>query len=243
MKAEFTKILDYFGFSEPNIVEHHKNKVDVFVRDKSYIIRNNEEHSHRAVKYAQGHASLYVNGAQWLRQYLPTATSAGGIFSHYWLARGHTLTTGLGLGIRENWLLDKKEVTKLTILEKSLELIEYHREHNPDLFEKAEVIHADANEYVGQCDVLLLDHYEKEPIEQIAKMSSKVIKNINCEVCWFWPLEELIESYLEQKDRSGASTLLEAYEIIKEDYDLPKLPEINEDTLNLFSYTFNQALA
>ena len=41
----------------------------------------------------------------------------------------------------------------------------------------------------------------------------------------------------------SASTLLEAYEIIKEDYDLPKLPEINEDTLNLFSYTFNQALA
>ena len=42
-----------------------------------------------------------------------------------------------------------------------------------------------ANEYVGQCDVLLMDHYEQEPIEQMAKMSSKVAKNINCKVCWF----------------------------------------------------------
>ena len=30
-----------------------------------------------------------------------------------------------------------------------------------------------ANEYVGECDVLLMDHYEQEPIEQMAKMSSK----------------------------------------------------------------------
>ena len=238
MNAEFTKILDYFGFSEPNIVEHHKNKVDVFVRDKSYIIRNNEEHSHRAVKYAQGHASLYVNGAQWLRQYLPTATSAGGIFSHYWLARGHTLTTGLGLGIRENWLLNKKEVTKLTILEKNLKLIDYHKEHNPDLFEYAEVIHVDANEYVGECDVLLMDHYEEEPIEEMAEMSSKVAKNIKCEVCWFWPIEELI-----QKEPQQQVTPLEAYEYIKKKYDLPKLPEVDSELLNIFTCIFNQSLS
>ena len=238
MNAEFTKILDYFGFSEPNIVEHHKNKVDVFVRDKSYIIRNNEEHSHRAVKYAQGHASLYVNGAQWLRQYLPTATSAGGIFSHYWLARGHTLTTGLGLGIRENWLLNKKEVTKLTILEKNLKLIDYHKENNPDLFEYAEVIHVDANEYVGECDVLLMDHYEEEPIEEMAEMSSKVAKNIKCEVCWFWPIEELI-----QKEPQQQVTPLEAYEYIKKKYDLPKLPEVDSELLNIFTCIFNQSLS
>ena len=37
------------------------------------------------------------------------------------------------------------------------------------------------NEYVGECDVILMDHYEQEPIEQMAKMSSKVAKNINCD--------------------------------------------------------------
>ena len=68
------------------------------------------------------------------------------------LLEEHTLTTLLGLEKRylENWLLNKKEVTKLTIIEKNLGIIEYHRNMKKvQIFEKAEVIHADANEYVG----------------------------------------------------------------------------------------------
>ena len=249
MSKEFTEFFNYFDFTEPNIVEYHKNKVDIFIRDKSYLIQHignpdDGEYSERVVRYAQGEAELFVNGERWLRQYLPTATSVGGVFSHYWFARGHTLTTGLGLGIRENWLLNKEEVTKLTIVEKNLELIEYHKEYNPDLFKYAEVIHADANEYVGKCDVLLMDHYEKETVPQMAEMSSKVSKNINCEVCWFWPIEELVQKHPRyfQHDKVP-STALESYEYIKKKYDLPKLPELNGDTLNLFLYVFNQALS
>jgi len=238
MSAEFIKIFDYFNYSEPNFVEYHKNKVDIFVRDKSDLMLDIEDHPNRAIEYAQGEVLLFVNGRRWLRQYLPTSLSIGGIFSHYWFARGHTLTTGLGLGIREKWLLNKKEVTKLTILEKSLKLIDYHKEHNPDLFEYAEVIHVDANEYVGECDVLLMDHYEEEPIEEMAEMSSKVAKNIKCEVCWFWPIEELI-----QKEPQRQVTPLEAYEYIKKKYDLPKLPEVDSELLNIFTCIFNQSLS
>jgi len=249
MSKEFIEFFNYFNFTEPKIVEYHKNKVDIFLRDKSYLIQHmgdpdDGEYPERAVRYAQGEAELFVNGERWLRQYLPTATSVGGVFSHYWFARGHTLTTGLGLGIRENWLLSKEEVTKLTIVEKSLELIDYHKEHNPDLFEYAEVIHADANEYVGQCDVLLMDHYEEETIPQMAEMSSKVLKNINCDICWFWPIEELVQMHPRYFHHDKVpSTALESYEYIKKKYDLPKLPELNEDTLNLFLYVFNQALS
>ena len=263
-----TDFVEDLGYTEPNIVEYHKNKVDIFIRDKSYIIQNIEDYPNRSVKYVQGEAELYVNGKRWFRQYLPASTSVGGVFSHYWFARGHTLTTGLGLGIRENWLLNKKEVTKLTIIEKSLGLIEYHREHNPQIFEKAEVIHADANEYVGECDVLLMDHYEQESIEQMAKMSSKVAKNINCEVCWFWPLEELIQLGLERiftkqekefldkwqfldnysdwdatHQNKFSFTLLDSYEYIKKKFDLPKLPEVDQQMLNILTLIFNIAPA
>ena len=242
MSAEFIKIFDYFNYSEPNFVEYHKNKVDIFVRDKSDLMLDIEDHPNRAIQYAEGEVLLYINGRQWLRQYLPTSLSVGAVFSHYWFARGHTLTTGLGLGIRENWLLNKKEVTKLTVLEKSLKLIDYHKEHNPDLFEYAEVIHVDANEYVGECDVLLMDHYEEEPIEEMAEMSSKVAKNINCEVCWFWPIEELIQKQ-PQYQVDDPLSLLEAYEYVKKKYDLPKLPELDFEILILLRTIFNVSLS
>ena len=246
MKAEFTKIFDYFNYSEPKFVEYHKNKVDIFVRDKSDLIKSAdiEDHPNRAIEYAEGEVLLFINGRRWLRQYLPTTLSSGGIFSHYWLARGHTLTTGLGLGVRENWLLNKKEVTKLTVLEKNLKLIDYHKEHNPDLFERAEVIHVDANEYVGECDVLLMDHYEEEPLPEMAEMSSKVAKNINCEVCWFWPLEELLQRRQERvEEEETLETLVQSYEYIKKKYDLPKLPEANLELLTIFKTIFNVSLA
>ena len=242
MSAEFIKIFDYFNYSEPNFVEYHKNKVDIFVRDKSDLMLDIEDHPNRAIQYAEGEVLLYINGRQWLRQYLPTSLSVGAVFSHYWFARGHTLTTGLGLGIRENWLLNKKEVTKLTVLEKSLKLIDYHKEHNPDLFEYAEVIHVDANEYVGECDVLLMDHYEEEPIEEMAEMSSKVAKNINCELCWFWPIEEFIQRQ-PQYQVDDPHSLLEAYEYVKKKYDLPKLPELNFEILILLRTIFNVSLS
>ena len=244
MSAEFIKIFDYFNYSEPNFVEYHKNKVDIFVRDKSDLIKSLdvEDHPNRAIQYAEGEVLLFINGRRWLRQYLPTSLSVGAVFSHYWFARGHTLTTGLGLGIRENWLLNKKEVTKLTVLEKSLKLIDYHKEHNPDLFEYAEVIHVDANEYVGECDVLLMDHYEEEPIEEMAEMSSKVAKNINCELCWFWPIEELIQKQ-PQYQVDDPLSLLEAYEYVKKKYDLPKLPELDFEILILLRTIFNVSLS
>ena len=83
-----TAFVEDFGYTEPNIVDYHKNKVDIFIRDKSYIIQNIEDYPNGAVKYVQGEAELYVNGERWFRQYLPASTSVGGVFSHYWFARG-----------------------------------------------------------------------------------------------------------------------------------------------------------
>ena len=102
--------LDYFNFKEPKIVEYHKDNVDVVIRDG---------------EFGEKEAVLYVDGNQWTAHEISTKSSATQVFSHYWFARGHTICTGLGFGVRENWLLNKKEVTELTILEKNQEVIDY----------------------------------------------------------------------------------------------------------------------
>ena len=66
------------------------------------------------------------------------------------LLNGHCICTGLGLGVRENWILNKPGVTKVTVVEKNQEIIDYHKFINPRLFDDVEVIHCDANEYKGK---------------------------------------------------------------------------------------------
>ena len=58
--------------------------------------------------------------------------------------------------------MTKKEVSKVTVLEKNKEVIDYHKFINPKLFDDVEVIHFNAYDYKGKCDTLLLDHYEDE---------------------------------------------------------------------------------
>jgi hypothetical protein len=212
--------LDYFRYKEPKIVEYHKDNIDVVIRDG---------------ELGEKEAVLLVDGNQWTAHEMPSKSSATQVFSHYWFAKGHTICTGLGFGVRENWLLNKKEVTELTILEKNRGVIDYHLENNPHIFQHAEVIPVDANEYTGKCDVLLLDHYETETFDEMARMSSNIMKNIDCQVAWMWPLEDIIF----QNHKIHNMTKLEYYKLLKKEYDLLKFPEVTQELLDLFTYTYH----
>lgn len=126
--------------------------------------------------------------------------TAGELISHYYFAKGNVIATGMGFGIRENWLLNKKSVTSLTIIEKNKSVIDYHKFINsPFLTDKrVRIINCDANEYKGECDVLLADHYESmdnnEVLDEVLKLyNSKKIKH---KLFWFWPLERLVTNFL-----------------------------------------------
>ena len=123
----------------------------------------------------------------------------------------------------------------MTILEKNRGVIDYHLENNPHIFQHAEVIPVDANEYTGKCDVLLLDHYETETFDEMARMSSKIMKNIDCQVAWMWPLEDIIF----QNHKEHNMTKLEYYKLLKKEYDLLKFPEVTQELLDLFTYTYH----
>jgi hypothetical protein len=191
---------------------------------------------------------LSVLGEQWMSYNIKTHEEVFDVFSHFYLAKGHCICTGLGFSLRETWLLNKKEVTKITVLEKSIDIINYHKSINSEFLNdpRVEVINIDANEYVGECDTLLLDHFELAETEDILNDVSKINKNIKCEKMWFWPLERIVmhkrKWSVNEKGLEWVQTKLESYNDIKLAYNLTNLPDLTEEELNMFCMMFNSKL-
>jgi hypothetical protein len=201
--------------------------------------------------------NLKVNGEQWMTYNLHTHAEAYGLFSHYYLAEGHCICSGLGFGVRENWLLTKKNVSKITVLEKNKEVIEYHQHIKSPFLDNIELIHCDASEYFGKCDTLLLDHYETNDFKHIINDVCAVNRNIKHEKLWFWPFENIIYEiglrycnpkllclpfnnkrsprYRFDKDYLNFH---EIYLDLKSTYNLQTLPEISLDVLEMFIFMY-----
>ena len=191
---------------------------------------------------------LYIKGEQWM-MYDDNHSQAAQLFSHYYVANGDVITTGLGLAVRENWLLNNPNVKSLTILEKNEDLIEYHRQTNPHLFEKAKIIKCDAKIYKGTCDTLLIDHYEWESMDEIITDVSNICDNIKCEKMWFWHLETQILADIHKVNEDGICSrfrvnqfkidagslknIKQVYDSIKYKNKLSKLPNLTQEELQL----------
>lgn len=183
-----------------------------------YALPNELKRGELELKVDGPYRYIAVNRSVWMSYNVHSAEEACELYSSFRVAEGHCLCTGLGLGLRESWLLRKPEVKSVTVIEKNQCIIDFHKEFNPELLKEIKVINENASEYKGSCDTLLLDHYNQEPWNNVLEDIENVAKNIDCQKMWFWPLEEyLIEtskpghyfrSYLELKER------------------LPKLPDI-----------------
>ena len=192
--------------------------------------------------------NLYVNGIQWMMYEIDNHHQASQLFSHYYISSGNVIATGLGFGIRELWLLNNPNIKSLTILENNKDIIEYHKEVNPILFEKAKIINCDARTYKGKCDTLLLDHYEFESMTNIIEDVKNITKNIKCRNLWFWHLETQILADLHKVDEHNLTNRFRqgefkinietlnnikiVYENIKLNYGL-KLPDLSKEELQL----------
>ena len=200
------KLLQQFNYTPPHI-EHYNNGV--------LRVEGDIQHGWE----------LFVDGQRWMTYNLIDHDQAFELYSHYDLAYGHCICTGLGFGIRENWLLTKSEVTKLTVLEKNKEVIEYHQHIKSPMLDHIEVIHVDANEYKGQCDTLLFDHVEFFDIKNsLIKNVRHCATNIEHNTLWFWPLELLL-------------TKKQNYQKIRS--TLPTLPDLDKETLLLYTGMYN----
>ena len=195
-----------------------------------------------------GYMYLYVNGEQWMAYDLNSHLEAYELFSHYMLAKGDVTVTGMGFGVRENWILTKPEVTKLTIIEKSKEVIDYHKKNKSAFLKdpRVEVICMDASEYKGSCDVLLLDHYETADYESILTDVKKIHDNVDCKSMWFWPFEKIImhsrrwHTFNDEPYR--LITKYEAYLLLKKNWKLDKLQKLEPGDINLYCMMFGSKM-
>jgi hypothetical protein len=163
-----------FNFKEPNIVEDTIGSLEVRVLEKDPDI-----------------IVLHVDGVKFFGYNRESKSGVWELYPQYDLAYGHCICTGLGYLIRESWLLTKPEVTKITVLEYSKEVIDYHKKHNPDILEKLEIIHCDANQYKGDCDCLFIDHFADDVSNLDAfRIIQTCVANIKHNVLWWWQLDK-----------------------------------------------------
>ncbi len=164
-------------------------------------------------------------------------------YSHYKLALGNVICTGLGFGVREQWLATKPEVNKITVLEKHKAVIDYHKDIGTQWSDKIEIINCDANEYKSNCDFLSVDHYEKEDVKSIIESIKRIENNISCCFMWFWMLEQWLEKGYIYNTREGSvlhyqswenNDLYQAYNKLKTFLGLKSLPELSIKQLTEF---------
>ena len=211
-----------------NRLNYHPPKLREFTLGDTQIINKN------GVYY------LYVDGCQWMAYNTNTHEDAYSLYSHYDLAYGDVIVSGLGFGVRESWVLSKPEVKKLTILEKNSHVIDYHLHSNSEFLNdsRVKIINCDASEYQGSCDVLLLDHYETQSIFDILIDAKKIHDNIESRYFWFWPFERIImhsrKWHTDNEVPQKLYTKYEAFNMLKKHHGFDNMPNLSEDQINLY---------
>jgi hypothetical protein len=233
------KLLQKYNYYPPDIKEYNSDRIEIkLINNKNYY--------------------LLIDNKQMMSYDIQTHDGAYQVFSHYDMAYGHVVVSGMGFGSRENWILTNPNVTKLSIIENCEELIEFHKNiQSPFINDpRVEIIKMNASDYNGKCDVLLLDHYEFEEYEDILMDVKKIHDQSDCKVLWFWPFERIImhsrkwHTINDKKnvDKIGIGdinkmiTKYHAFLLIKEGWGLDKIPSLDEQTINMYCMMFNSYL-
>lgn len=172
----------------------------------------------RVVEVWKNNYVLKVNDEVWMT-FGSTKQQAYEVYSHNWFAYGDVICTGLGFCVREKMLLSNPRVKSITVLERSQDLIDYQRQINPDIMEQLNVVCCDANKYIGSCDVLLVDHFERMSDRRKSVISAS--KNIQHKVLWWWTADNLGWEDYQQLSKQ-----------------LPTMPNLNRDQLLLLNHLF-----
>lgn len=172
---------------------------------------------------------LSVDDVNWMVLNLKTYKEVYELFSHISVSAGSILCSGMGLLLRESWLVNLG--FDVTVVESTLDVINYHKKHNSEICSKMTIIHDNIHNISGKYNTLLLDHYEHESQNEILYDVNLITQNIECDVLWFWPLERFVESY--HYRNSGG---WEFYQYLRK--KIPSLPNITQETLYSFMEKF-----
>lgn len=184
----------------------------------------------------KGDYRLTVNGAEWMsyNTYLQPQPQTIELFSHWDLAYGDCILSGLGLGLIANWIAEKPEVTSVKVYEISEDIITLNSLHNT-LHEKIQIINAPIQEARNEsCNCLLLDHYEKEDDITIYLDVRTIANTIPCDLVWFWRCEPAIIKWIfisRNVTKMELSHFMMLYKHWKQYVAIPKLPDLTEAKL------------
>jgi hypothetical protein len=178
------------------------------------------------VKQISNLKKLYINNLQWMNLSLRNYWQVFQFLSHIENSKGRVTTTGMGFLLRESWLV--KKGMDVTVIESNENVIRYHMKYNPDICNKLKIVNDDAKQYVGNCDTLLLDHYEFESDDHVLNEVQNFKNRIDYETIWFWPIEKIIKN----KSLSDSVSLRESYGELQR--IIKGLPDLSDSSLKLY---------
>jgi hypothetical protein len=193
---------------------------------------------------------LYNRGSRWMVLDAYTNKEIKEMYSMYDMAQGDVMLTGFGFGILAAWIATKPEVTSVTVLEVSQDIVDIFLLNNT-MPEKVNVIITDASSYTTDkhYDCLFLDHYEHQYSDWLFRNVKQISKNIpNHDILWFWSLESRsLEAVSDLNDNSlafkimpqGFTDLYPMYQSFKTHIlDVATLPELDKFKFNEYAYTY-----
>ena len=194
---------------------------------------------------------LYNNNEQWMT-YNHNDDVIKQLYSSYDLAYGDVLISGLGFGILALWLCTKTNVSSVTVIEISEDVIKLFKNSN-SIPDKLNIINSDMTKYNTdkEYDSLFLDHYELQNFDWILNDIKKISSRIKHKNIWAWPLEGiyLFKMYADENYKTLSNIFIDN----KSNMDFsgrwidflnkffPKenmLKNINKDQLNNYIYTY-----
>lgn len=214
------------------IIKRNRLSVNDFVTNNSIELPKIEEYKSGNLEIKKQNESyyMYINSQQWMIYSPLSGIQLFEFYSHNFLSKGVVVCTGMGFLLRESWILKNPNVTRVIVVENSQDVIDYHREKNPKILEKIEIIDGDANNLEIECDCLLVDHFEMETFEKIITDVVSLSKKINHKVLWFWSLEKMVLA----KSSKEKKSFLEVYNTLRETNQLFTLPQLDRETLEDF---------
>jgi len=159
------------------------------------------------IKYAHDDSTLHccVDGKIWMDYDSKNSISAKQLLAEVELAYGHCLVTGLGFGLRETLLLQKPEVTKLTVIEQCQDIADWYCQTAKEInlpVEKLNIIVKDADTLEGmECDCLFIDHFDAQIRDSIITNSKTIAQRNAHKVFWFWPALKIFALWAKDNHR------------------------------------------
>lgn len=195
--------------------------------------------------YKEGSFFLYNNDHKWMSFTENDQHQIAEFYSQYDQAYGDVLLSGLGFGILPIWLSNKPEVTSVTVVEVSQDVIDLFLLSN-NISNKINIINQNILNFTTEkkYDCLFLDHYENEDWAFKLKNIQEICNKIDHDVFWAWSLEkEYLTQFYDIKNtyifESTPDLSLHWKQFIKE--NLPNetsLLNIPNNIINDYIYTY-----